>query len=308
MPAYCTSLSSGAVSPLATRRRASSVTNADLGNAKPFLCGGVRVHRRPTVMVSAAPAASVGIDSAFAEAASGEWEGHRVYFDGSGAKLTVPERFLPPAFTEWGVEVFDWQSQCAMKVTAEGGMYAKELRFLPTQGCEADASTVESAQERTIAAADVSPALATASVARGSYSCGSRSLGDGGGGEVAVVEHCLRFDFEGKGSGGSDDGPKRARVRVQQTIETQPGSAADAHPDGGVASCAARCDSAWLEFYYEEFKNGASLCASCGGPNKWGESPATDPDDLTVGRETRLAIELGLENCNLRSQPINPKP
>ena len=37
----------------------------------------------------------------------------------------------------------------------------------------------------------------------------------------------------------------------------------------------------WKEYYYEEFKNASSLCASCGGPNKWGESPATDPDELT---------------------------
>ena len=36
----------------------------------------------------------------------------------------------------------DWQSQCAMEVTDERGVYAKELRFLPTVGCEADASTV----------------------------------------------------------------------------------------------------------------------------------------------------------------------
>ena len=38
---------------------------------------------------------------------------------------------------------------------------------------------------------------------------------------------------------------------------------------------------AWKEYYYEPFNNAASLCASCGGPNKWGEYPAKDRDEFT---------------------------
>lgn len=158
--------------------------------------------------------------------------------------MPIPERFVPPAFKEWGVELVDWQSQCAMNVTAEDGIYAKELRFLPTQGCEADASTVESAEERTVAAADVFPAAAEEDpVAFGSYSSGAATLHSGGGGggvEEQVVEHCLAFDFQGKGE---EDEPNRARVRVQQTLRV---AAAE-----GAASVAIQAISAWKEFYYE---------------------------------------------------------
>jgi hypothetical protein len=109
-------------------------------------------------------------------------------------------------------------------------------------------------------------------VAFGSYSSGGSSLiGGAGDGEVVVVEHCLGFDFAGKGA---SDEIKRGRVRVQQTL----GGGGE-----GAASIAVQSLSAWKEFYYEEFKNASSLCASCGGPNKWGESPNTDPDELTVG-------------------------
>jgi hypothetical protein len=133
------------------------------GKNSPISGRGRSRRSRSVVMVVAAATSAAAariVDAAFADAASGEWEGHRVYFDDAGEKMTIPERFVPPAFKEWGVELVDWQSQCAMKVTTGEGIYAKELRFLPTQGCEADASTVESADERTLAAADVFPAAA----------------------------------------------------------------------------------------------------------------------------------------------------
>ena len=82
--------------------------------------------------VSAAPAS---IDADFAAAASGEWEGHRVYFDARGTPAPIPEKFMPPAFKEWGQVLVDWQSQCAMCVTPGEGIYARELRFIPTAGC-----------------------------------------------------------------------------------------------------------------------------------------------------------------------------
>ena len=42
------------------------------------------------------------------------------------------------AFRDWGVELFDWQSQCSMRVTPEAFTYTLR-RMLPTVGCEADA-------------------------------------------------------------------------------------------------------------------------------------------------------------------------
>jgi hypothetical protein len=46
-----------------------------------------------------------------------------------------------------------------------------------------------------------------------------------------------------------------------------------------------RLDSitAWKEFFYEPFKNASSLCASCGGPNKWGEDEAIPAKTLAEG-------------------------
>ena len=89
----------------------------------------------------------------------------------------------------------DWQSQCAMNVTAEDGMYARELRFLPTQGCEADASTVESEEIRTVPLARVTPASNASGLAPGSFSSDTgdfpRSNDDA---EPVTVEHCLGID------------------------------------------------------------------------------------------------------------------
>jgi hypothetical protein len=40
-------------------------------------------------------------------------------FAPDGAPQPLPERFVPEAYREWGVELFDWQSQCSCN--AEGG-------------------------------------------------------------------------------------------------------------------------------------------------------------------------------------------
>ena len=132
-------------------------------------------NRHRSVLRAFAPTSSPaprdrGPDAEFRAAASGEWEGHRVYFDASGVPQLLPDRVVPPAFKEYGVDLVDWQSQCAMNVTAEDGMYARELRFLPTQGCEADASTVESEEIRTVPLARVTPASNASGLAPGSFS------------------------------------------------------------------------------------------------------------------------------------------
>ena len=211
--------------------------------------------RRPDVVARAVATAEP--DAEFRAAASGEWEGHRVYFDASGAPQLLPDRVVPPAFKEYGVDLVDWQSQCAMNVTAEDGMYARELRFLPTQGCEADASTVESEEIRTVPLARVTPASNASGLAPGSFSSDTGDFprsNDDDDAEPVTVEHCVGIDTVKK-----DGDVSRARVRVQQTIE------------GRDADVTGVC--AWKEFYYEPFANAKSLCASCGGPNKWGEYP-----------------------------------
>ena len=230
--------------------------------------------RARTVPISASLAS---IDADFAAAASGEWEGHRVYFDARGTPEPIPEKFMPPAFQEWGQVLVDWQSQCAMNVTPGEGIYARELRFIPTAGCEADSSTVETQEDRVIGGKEVNPAPAVAgaskqtTVAPGSYNSGPTALDPNAeSGVEAVVEHCLGFDDAPKREG--EEG-KRMRVRVQQRLRFS-----DASKKWTLAAIVA-----WKEFYYEPFNNAASLCASCGGPNKWGEVPALPAETFTDG-------------------------
>jgi hypothetical protein len=103
----------------------------------------------------------------------------------------------------------------------DAAVYARELRFLPTAGCEADSSTVETAYARTVPAADVTPAPADAAVAPGTYSAGPTRLpaaaaaadaaaeaAEAASASAFVVEHCLGFDDPA-------DDDTRARVRVQ---------------------------------------------------------------------------------------------
>jgi hypothetical protein len=143
-----------------------------------------------------------------------------VYFDAHGKAQLIPDRFVPPAFKEYGVDLVDWQSQCAMNVTVEDGVYARELRFLPTQGCEADASTVETQWDRTVDANEVSPAVSSGSstdtsqnVAPGSYNAGPIALDPSAEiGAEAVVEHCLGFDDAPKADG--SEGRRAARQRA----------------------------------------------------------------------------------------------
>ena len=203
---------------------------------------------------------------------SGEWEGHSVYFDAAGTPIALPRNVVPPAFAEWGVELVDWQSQCAMRADDDAKeIYARELRFLPTVGCEADASTVESAIERRVAFDDVTPAPpgddapgGGNGVEFGSYSAGPGSLAARDGEETTIVmEHALAFTT------GSGEDAKRTRLRLRQTISPV---------DGAIESIVG-----WKEYWYEPFNDAASLCSSCGGPNKWGETLATDPAATVSG-------------------------
>lgn len=74
----------------------------------------------------------------FSEAASGEWDGVTVTFDSGGSPKQLPEYYVPEAYREWGVELFDWQSQCSM-LASDGTLKYCVRRLMPTVGCEADA-------------------------------------------------------------------------------------------------------------------------------------------------------------------------
>ena len=136
-----------------------------------------------------------------------------------------------------------------MNVTPEDGVYARELRFLPTAGCEADSSTVETAYERTVPPDVIDPAPADAGPALGSYSAGANLVGA----DPVVVEHCLGFDDP---ADAGEDSNRRARVRVQQTLRPSDDA------DGAFVLDAI---VAWKEYYYEPFNNALRCARRAGG-------------------------------------------
>ncbi|EFJ49817.1 hypothetical protein VOLCADRAFT_117141, partial [Volvox carteri f. nagariensis] len=91
---------------------------------------------------------------AFASRVQGEWEGVTVTFNAEGAAQPLPERYVPGAYREWGVELYDWQSQSSCLVTQApapgqpGSLRNIFKRLMPTVGCEADAiAYVEEAED-----------------------------------------------------------------------------------------------------------------------------------------------------------------
>eukprot|EP00850_Spirogloea_muscicola_P006635 SM000032S12019 [mRNA] locus=s32:7026:9227:+ [translate_table: standard] len=88
------------------------------------------------------------------------------HFGPRGEPLELPDSAVPAAFKDWGVGVCDWQTQCpTLADTAGGGgrgprLYARLVRLLPTVGCEADAATAYSAEERVAGLGSAAGALA----------------------------------------------------------------------------------------------------------------------------------------------------
>jgi hypothetical protein len=85
----------------------------------------------------------------------------------------LPESVVPEAYREWEVKVFDWQTQCPTLAEPEGQdrlLTYKSIKLLPTVGCEADAATRYSIDERSIGGGeDNNKVSAFAYQASGSY-------------------------------------------------------------------------------------------------------------------------------------------
>lgn len=88
----------------------------------------------------------------FGENVSGEWDGFGADFTAEGKPTELPESVVPEAYREWEVQVFDWQTQCPTLAQSHSLAY-KTIKLLPTVGCEADAATIHTVQERNISAA-----------------------------------------------------------------------------------------------------------------------------------------------------------
>lgn len=65
--------------------------------------------------------------------------------------MELPESVVPEAYREWEVKVLDWQTQCpTLAHPSNFSLNYKLIRLLPTVGCEADAATRYSVDERNI--------------------------------------------------------------------------------------------------------------------------------------------------------------
>nr|GMD95710.1 virus resistant/susceptible lipocalin [Ipomoea batatas] len=65
--------------------------------------------------------------------------------------MELPESVVPEAYREWEVKVFDWQTQCpTLAHPSNFSLDYKLIRLLPTVGCEADAATRYSVDQRSI--------------------------------------------------------------------------------------------------------------------------------------------------------------
>lgn len=84
----------------------------------------------------------------FAAAVSGEWDGYCADFDSHGISKELPESAVPQAMKDWGVELRAWQTQSPTIARQDLSLYSKTIRLLPTVGCEADAATQDSIEEK----------------------------------------------------------------------------------------------------------------------------------------------------------------
>ncbi|KAI4297872.1 hypothetical protein L6164_037733 [Bauhinia variegata] len=101
------------------------------------------------------PPSSIGW-SEFAKRVSGEWDGFGAEFSNEGKAIELPESVVPEAYREWEVKVFDWQTQCPTLAEPEQQHFiqCKSIQLLPTVGCEADAATRYSIDERKVGVED----------------------------------------------------------------------------------------------------------------------------------------------------------
>lgn len=137
------------------------------------------------------------------------------------------------------IQVFDWQTQCPTlaEETDNHILYYKLIKFYPTVGCEADAATRHSAEQR-FAGGVKNTASALGYDPSGSY-VASWPFKDQYGREKLEIEHCLM-----------DPANKEIRVRVIQVTQL--------NGEGGLSLDGVRVFS---EQWYGPFCDGEQLGA-----------------------------------------------
>ncbi|GLC45560.1 hypothetical protein PLESTB_001206300 [Pleodorina starrii] len=256
---------------------------------KPFTVvrPGVRAVARGATLQPLAAAEREGTSydalwDAFASKVQGEWEGVTVTFNAEGAPQPLPERYVPGAYREWGVELFDWQSQSSCIVPQEGtgrGLRNFFKRLMPTVGCEADAiAYVEEAEDvwREDGGSAVKPVTPA-----GGYVAAPAELPARG---KAKVEACLAAP------GGRSR--LRAVVTLMQHWESKEWQLAFVDLS--------------RETYDGPFNGGVELSGCAGGGKPFAKEPATSPQQLGPGSSWlakevyRYAISAGTTGLELQ--------
>lgn len=178
--------------------------------------------------------------------------------------MELPENVVPEAFREWEVKVFDWQTQCPTLASESEALDLsyKLIRLLPTVGCEADAATRHSVDERAARAAS------SFAYARSGCYAAVWPLGKGG----LEVEHCF-----------VDPGNVEARVRVVMVVKEGEGEREGLRLEG---------IRVFSEQWYGPWRNGEQLGGCAVRESGFAEGPKLDVSKVVgvwEGRSVRLA-------------------
>lgn len=68
-------------------------------------------------------------------------------FDPNGEKIPLPHLYIPDAYKEWGMELYDWQTHCTMQVD-KGHLKQTTKTLYAGTGCECDTIASEQTKQR----------------------------------------------------------------------------------------------------------------------------------------------------------------
>ncbi|GAV81808.1 hypothetical protein CFOL_v3_25261 [Cephalotus follicularis] len=171
----------------------------------------------------------------FVKNVSGEWDGYGADFTSEGNPIELPEFVVPEAYREWEVKVFDWQTQCPTDAQLEDlVMIYNSIKLLPTVGCEADAATRYSIDERNVGGVD-NQVSAFAYQSSGCY-VAIRQIEGPVTNKLLELEHCLISPKD-----------KESRVRIIQVVNVDD------------AKIMLKNVKVYCEQWYGPFRNGDQL-------------------------------------------------
>lgn len=203
----------------------------------------------------------------FASKVSGEWDGFEADFTNKGEAIELPESVVPEAYREWEVTVFDWQTQCPTLADPKSfHLSYRSIRLLPTVGCEADAATVYSSDERNVGVKGGN-VLSFAYQNSGNYVALWPFNENGEAYKVLELEHCL-----------IDPRDKESRVRVIQIIRVE------------GAKLTLQKIRVFCELWYGPFRNGDQLGGCAIRDSAFASTAALENSNVIGVWQSRVAL------------------